>query len=997
MELKARRLHLRLFIEGIEIPIISCVVQATINQPAVCTVQIVPLHEINEFKPRCMMHVFFYDFTDDRTVDLQDIKRYKLLFSGETIGHSFSASGLGRQAVLSAADFSSNWTKAYQYMITYGPSGNVLTPAATNYAAGSDKFNNIIDSHMMVLAAYLNSTPKSPGFRSIKGLLGGILVLIEQFGGVIGHRRGHNDFFTYQELRCKIMQQIVAEENDNTANQLFQAKEFYEWLEDSLAKLGELCTLNDMISLLFQYIYYERVPVPSPLFKRGNAGDKYVDTIKVNDLLNEIAYQLEGRGNLDEIKINAQTALKQIALVKQYENLDKTQIKNLQDAENLIKGIQDVKQKNKAVLANLAKAKKLVLDTIKKVTDTELKKIEVDKLNTIIFKPECYFVSPPRCNIIFPDHNTQWNYARNHETEYTRLRLQSGMIFDLDKEQLLADFCYAPAGPEVDRLAKEQGGGRLGSLLPWEKFTGVLPKFEYISELNYVASKKQKELQKDVQKLARSYKTRAANFNFYKYRFLSRSLTGSCRFNPFLVAGFPLAFISEPFIVDKEQLIERAREKGTELNEIKTQDVIDNIKELAKELNAPTHYIGYVTTLSHTIDQSGASTSFSCSHARPHRTTNDEYLEIYKDTAQKAAGKQTFKTFLDIDDLISKGDAKLITFLKDLTPQNPPTTTQQSTIINDRPKLSIDGLDVLSPSFRTKSNDKFVEYVGETTDQEVLTGKIKVPTNSGKLKVGDQGLFGNITTIRVINDIIKKVVYEGKEIYAWKTLLVYEEKDTTEVLKPIPLEEVLRPSWFSPNYSNLLIGEQIYQKFIGTGALVDEVVFKDPNGLSIQGAKSNRIELLNKLAESKDLLSDTEKLTQSKLFETPSVEEALDVLAFQYGELVRQNLDAERFITDYTYREIANIEDILGSEDLEFRVSGKTLERVNGIQGFHSVAVANYDNLLGLLQNPDLPLPNRISSRNISGTIDVRKERREKILEYYNKVNQTGEIIAFKG
>jgi hypothetical protein len=999
MDVQAKRLHLRLFLEGIEIPIISAMVQITINQPAVCSVQIVPLDEINEFKPRSLIHVFFYDFTEGDSVDLEDIKKYKLLFVGEVIGFAFSQSSLGRQAVLSAADFSSNWTKAYQYMITYGPQGNVLTPEAGNYAAGTSKFNDILDGHVAVLGAYLNSTPISPGFRNFKGLLGGIVRLIEEFGGVIGHRRGHNDFFTYQELRGKMMQQIVADENDNTANLIFQAKEFYEWIENGLAQLGELCTLQDMINLLFQYIYYERVPNPTAYFSKGNNSDERIDTLKINDLLSSTVSLLNNDDTLEDIQQSAYAGIKNIDLILLYPETTKTQKTNIGKAKDLLIGIQKDTVRNKQLLGKVKNAQKLLSSSITKLTKQQLKKIEVDRLGTTIFKPECYFTAAPRCNVIFPEQLSQLNFERNHEQEYTRLRLQSGLLFNIDGDKLLADYSYAPTGPEVEKLAKEQKTDRLGALLPWEKYTGVLPKFEYITELNYVASKKSKELQKNIQKLARSYKTRAANFNFYKYRFLSRKSSGSCRFDPFLVAGYPLVVISRPFMVDKDTLISKAKELGTDLNSVTSQNIIDNIKDLAPSLGAPLHYVGYPTSITHMADVfTGAVTNFTLSHARFHRIQNEEYLETYREKATKEKGKEQFKTVLDLEDLLAKGDTKKLQFLVDITPQTPtvkepPLTTN----LKDRPKLKIDGLDALSLNLRNKPTSSPREYPGDTVEQTTTTGAVQVPAIFGRVKVGSTGLFGTVSLIRIVNNLIRKINVNGKDMFAWRTAMVYEERDTNSVLKPLPLEEILRPSWFSPLYRNDFIGEEIYGKFFGCGSVVDELVYKSPSGITIQGGGVDRFKILDKLTAAQELTTELNTLQQNKIVDLPSMEQAIDIIAYQYGEAIKNGLDTERFINDYTRRPIATIEDILGSEDLEYRQDGNSLTLVNGKPGFHSIAVQDFDKLVGLLRDPSLPLPNRVNSKVISTTLDVRKQRREPILRYYNKVNQPGEIVAFRG
>jgi hypothetical protein len=117
------------------------------------------------------------------------------------------------------------------------------------------------------------------------------------------------------------------------------------------------------------------------------------------------------------------------------------------------------------------------------------------------------------------------------------------------------------------------------------------------------------------------------------------------------------------------------------------------------------------------------------------------------------------------------------------------------------------------------------------------------------------------------------------------------------------------------------------------------------------------------------------------------VELAADALAYLYGEVRRQGLDVHRFVADYTSRPIATLEEIMGSHDLELEpdAAGKKLKRVTGTVGFHSTAIAPFDSLLGLLDDPDTELP-RLREKGkkgpISRLLDPRPGRRERVELY---------------
>jgi hypothetical protein len=156
--------------------------------------------------------------------------------------------------------------------------------------------------------------------------------------------------------------------------------------------------------------------------------------------------------------------------------------------------------------------------------------------------------------------------------------------------------------------------------------------------------------------------------------------------------------------------------------------------------------------------------------------------------------------------------------------------------------------------------------------------------------------------------------------------------------------------------------------------------------------------VLDSLKSTDSLQEDVEKIQQQNNTDIISMENAIDILAFQYGEALRLNLDVNRFVNDYTYRPIATLEDVLGSEDLEYEKIGNDLKTKNGTSGFHSIAVAGYNDLTGLLSDPDLPLPNRTNSKTLPRAIDIRKDLKESAQKYKDSLNiSVGEVIGLQG
>ncbi|MCA8940419.1 MAG: hypothetical protein KDB07_11445, partial [Planctomycetes bacterium] len=82
-QVAARKMDVRCFLEGIEVPCISAALAINFDAPATCAVQCIPTASCTKLKPRTSLHVFFKD-TSDPTGE------YLLFFIGEIIGYQYA-------------------------------------------------------------------------------------------------------------------------------------------------------------------------------------------------------------------------------------------------------------------------------------------------------------------------------------------------------------------------------------------------------------------------------------------------------------------------------------------------------------------------------------------------------------------------------------------------------------------------------------------------------------------------------------------------------------------------------------------------------------------------------------------------------------------------------------------------------------------------------------------------------------------------------------------
>jgi hypothetical protein len=303
------RLHLRLFLEGVEIPIVAASITSQKNAPCSASLQIPANDYALDLKPRTLVHLFCYDgyrgappesqvwvggagvtvkqqlavdpakqgpvpttatpapSPELSAIDLEN-QNYKLIFGGEVIALSYNKSPMSRGVTLQCVDWSSYWDIAYQYQV----SGMSLGHGTLNQAftgASATVFNEFLKTPGDVVLNLLSTPPRS--YPELKGsLLGGLMHIIEAIGGCyFGSRavKGTNDFFSLAEMRLHLTQMIGA--NPRSAKdeiRLMQAHGFGSLFGKTLGGLGQLVTIRQVLLALQRYIFHEIIPINAPRY-----------------------------------------------------------------------------------------------------------------------------------------------------------------------------------------------------------------------------------------------------------------------------------------------------------------------------------------------------------------------------------------------------------------------------------------------------------------------------------------------------------------------------------------------------------------------------------------------------------------------------------------------------------------------------------------------------------------------------------------------------------
>jgi hypothetical protein len=160
-----------------------------------------------------------------------------------------------------------------------------------------------------------------------------------------------------------------------------------------------------------------------------------------------------------------------------------------------------------------------------------------------------------------------------------------------------------------------------------------------------------------------------------------------------------------------------------------------------------------------------------------------------------------------------------------------------------------------------------------------------------------------------------------------------------------PAEELIRPGWYGQIWSPGQIGK-VYQDFFDIGAITD------PQEVAVHGAATGTTsEAMEDATAEQDRATDAEDPRNAApilqaLEEGSSIQEAVEFLQLTYSHIKQAGMDVDEFIRAYTWRPIATMLDMFGTDDLEFTESGENV--INGIEGFHSRAFGEYENLFAL-------------------------------------------------
>ncbi len=1219
------RIHLRLFLEGVEVPIVSAHVQAQKNAPAVCSIQLPANDYAMDLRPRTRVWVFNYDpyhgappesqvsvggpgvrvetvgvdpdasgfypperlaSTADQTLTDLENENYKHMFSGEMIGITYMKTPTSRCVVLQCVDWSNYWDIAYQYQVGgFSLGGGGIRAAFTG--ASTTVFNDFLEGSGDIITKLMETAPRS--YPSLKGtLLGGITHIIEAIGGVYYGKnaiRGVNDFFSLAEMSLHITQMLGVnpyEQGDEV--RLLHANGFGSLFSRALSGLGKMVTIRQVLLALQKYIFHEIIPITSPRFIPALRDPNLPSTEMLG---------------LDEDKATKPLAKTAEALRTRAEEIIERQeassdVESAELASNRRGGLlQELRALQRLADSAAKKSATISISTGNRLDSTfrgadvsaaflaasgEFRKIEQDtaplnrpgvrkhrfhwgdangpinrvilhcssvinlmtvvlesrhekrilratqqpdpppRLMMQIYRPDVWMVSPPRCNVWFPELYSSFNYGRQFQSEVTRLLLRTHSAF-YGSDQIFDGYYIAPGNPRGVRTGKTIGQGRakLGTttardttgpanidapawvikdLMEHELYTGIIPSFERMSDLNLHAIRGGVVSINDVKV---DYAQLAANHIFFQYRFRSRDLSLSGKFNPFAVLGFPSLVIDKYMPVDAlrtadydsklAQRLANAVSDGENpafgLPEPERQYIVEINKSRANEIlrsatsqRPNTHFLGTPAMISHNVDATrGGTTTVQMEYAR----TTNERAEFLGDNvgipsrARRTRDQNVNTTVAAIQPPgigTSGPRGGKVTAVVDVTDQYAPGprgrpavaaaagTVEPPVVISSDVKRQVDGIVQQTREVTVT----FEEYAATQAAYEAARAAASAATRRAELAarhgkrlpffVPDhktQGRARRGTTVVVGVD--QPVEEYGPEIVAWAgttgdtTQSISVRFNAYRVTETIGIyvrssvelapEDYTFPPWYGEHYRSNKIGG-LYAYFFGIGSITDPLTVVEPSTTprgTPRMPSSNTLVLTRSEPETalqavdqapEPGLSTTVdasgadftgpsggELTQEDILEDSvmgqvdfrsPISEAVEEIVDIYSKVKVQGFDVHEFLKAYTWRPIATMVDILGTANLQIADDGEVTQ---GVEGFHSRAFGDFDDLRQLIGPTDGTRPRTIMGQttvetaegfekatDISARFDTRKEKRIAVLSYLYSVLASRGILG---
>lgn len=250
----AKPLFAKLFLEGFEVPLVSATITSNVGQASIAYIEVVPLAEIVDIKPRTHVLVSVRDLNNPDE-DFPYIKAWE----GEVFGFSMSKTPQSRNITLSAIDMSSYWDNALLYFFNAQQSlgkGGPEIAAMGQDVQDAQRAGFKTQSTTHSLSSYFIEILKGTLSKEGTDFLDGLVEVFKKTENI-------NDFFASAEKRLRITDRIRLRSSGDI-EALLKANQGLEWITGIVGQDSGYSTLRQTVTKLMSLIFHDFVSLSFP-------------------------------------------------------------------------------------------------------------------------------------------------------------------------------------------------------------------------------------------------------------------------------------------------------------------------------------------------------------------------------------------------------------------------------------------------------------------------------------------------------------------------------------------------------------------------------------------------------------------------------------------------------------------------------------------------------------------------------------------------------------
>jgi hypothetical protein len=247
----ARPLGAKLFLEGLEVPLIGATITHTVNQASIAYVDVVPHEHAYNIKPRTHVVIAVRDYMNP---ELE--YPYVTAWEGEVFGISFGRTTSSRSLSLQCIDYSGYWDNAMLHFLNTMNSGGL---------GSGDLAEMGLD---LEVAKQLNIKTKPVG-TSVASFFDNTFDdtirkggdFLDAFVAMYKDVTSTNDFFKAGEDRFKITKRFRIK-SSGALTELIKDNAAKSWMSGLVNKMGGFTTMRSVVQDLLSLIFHDFVSVP---------------------------------------------------------------------------------------------------------------------------------------------------------------------------------------------------------------------------------------------------------------------------------------------------------------------------------------------------------------------------------------------------------------------------------------------------------------------------------------------------------------------------------------------------------------------------------------------------------------------------------------------------------------------------------------------------------------------------------------------------------------